>query len=151
MVTFADAPSRLANVVEGDLAMAATLVSSIWDDKNIALTDVSEGISVFKLDEHRMCSTDETERRPCVRFTAAFSAARMASAGLFPSCIAFTAEAKPALAASGETDAAWAASTKGFGGSATARVGEARVGEAPISASAQVAASSAPATSSLWK
>jgi len=74
MVTFAEAPSRLANAIEGDLAMEATLVSSIWDDKNIALTDMSAGISVFKVDEHRMCSTDETERRPCVRFTGQLSA-----------------------------------------------------------------------------
>ena len=87
-VKFTDFPYHKANAIEGDQNEADALVSPAWDHKNIALleptstcsadeqTSQAWGISVFKVEEHRACSDDETawEGHPCVHFTGYVSA-----------------------------------------------------------------------------
>ena len=87
-VKFTDFPYHKANAIEGDQNEADALASPVWDHKNIALleptstcsadeqTSQAWGISVFKVEEHRACSDDETawEGHPCVHFTGYVSA-----------------------------------------------------------------------------
>ncbi|EOD15686.1 hypothetical protein EMIHUDRAFT_436728 [Emiliania huxleyi CCMP1516] len=87
-VKFTDFPYHKANAIEGDQNEADALVSPAWDHKNIALleptstcsadeqTSQAWGISVFKVEEHRACSENETawEGHPCVHYTGYVSA-----------------------------------------------------------------------------
>ena len=86
-VKFTDFPHHLARTIEGDAAEADALVSSAWDHKNIALLeptstcgadehDQAWGISVFKVEEHRHCTDNETawEGHPCVHYSGFVSA-----------------------------------------------------------------------------
>ena len=82
-VKFTDFPHHKANTIEGDQDEADALVSPAWDHRNIALleptstcsadeqNEQSWGISVFKVEEHRPCTDDETawEGHPCVHFS----------------------------------------------------------------------------------
>jgi len=87
-VKFTDFPYHKANTIEGDKNEADALVASAWVHKNIALleptstcsaneqNDLSWGISVFKVEEHRHCIDNETawEGHPCVHYAGYVSA-----------------------------------------------------------------------------
>ena len=87
-IKFTDFPHHLASTIEGDKDEADALVSSDWDHKTIALleptstcsaneqNDLSWGISVFKVEEHRHCTDSETawEGHPCVHYSGYVSA-----------------------------------------------------------------------------
>ena len=89
-VKFTDFPHHIANTIEGDAAEADALVSAVWDHKNIALLEPTStcgvdeqgrsnqawGVSVFKVEDHRPCTADETswEGHACVHYSGYVSA-----------------------------------------------------------------------------